>query len=428
MKLNKKLLSISLVLLLLSTLAIAGEKSLDELIEVALENSVDIQSSKANIEAKSAGIDYASAGYLPQASVQGELAGYDIEVDRDVVVGANASINQLLYDFGGTTSDINAAKSAYDSSLKQLASTTNAVVISVKKAYYNILNSNQLINVAKEAVKIDELQLEQAKEYFKAGVRTRIDVTNAELQVSNSKLDLLKSEFGLESATTALITILGVNLENNFSVKKDNTDITSLAKTIVPETSKTNDLVKKGLEKRAEITLYKANIDLSQAQVTSARSGYYPTILLNAAYNEKNTNLATLDNRQMSAGVYIKWDIFSGFSTEAKVKESLANLIKSKVDLREIELQITQEITDAYLELKKSEDSTKMQLLSVELATQNLSLAQQRYKAGLSDMVELNDAKLNYTKSKSDLVNTYYSYLLAVANLEYATGGEKITK
>ncbi len=124
----------------------------------------------------------------------------------------------------------------------------------------------------------------------------------------------------------------------------------------------------------------------------------------------------------MSAGVYIKWDIFSGFSTEAKVKENLAKLTKAKVDLRDIELKITEEIIDAYLEVKKSEDSTKMQLLSVDLSTQNLSLAQQRYKAGLSDMVELNDAKLGYTKSKGDLVNTYYDYQVAIANLDYVTG------
>ncbi len=425
MKFNKKFLAFSLVLSILSVGAVADiktEKNLDELINIALQNSVEIQASKADMEAKDASIDYASSSYLPQVFVQGELAKYDIEVDRDTVVGTTAKVDQLLYDFGGTSSNIGAAKSAYDASLKQLDSTSNFVVISVKKAYYNILNKNQLINVAKEAVKIDELQLEQSKEYFKAGVRTRIDVTNAQLQLSNSKLDLLKAEFGLESANTALISILGVNLEKNFSVKKDDTNIVSLAKTIVPIMSKTDDLIKSGLENRAEIALYKANIDVSQSKLEAVQSEYYPKIILNASYNDKNTDLVSLDNRQMSAGVYIKWDIFSGFSSEAKVKENLAKLRKSKIDLREVKLKITEEITDAYLEVKKSEDSTKMQILSVDLATQKLSLAQQRYKAGLSDMVELNDAKLGYTKSKGDLVNTYYSYLLSIANLEYMIG------
>lgn len=422
MKINK----VFLILSLSSVLALAGVKSLNELIDIALENSVDIHVAKANIEAKDAGVDYATSGYLPQVSVQGELAQYDlksdISQDSDSVIGATASVDQLIYDFGGTSSDIGAAQSAYDASLKQLDSAVDKVVISVKKAYYDILNKNQLINVAHEAVKIDELQLEQANEYFKAGVRTRIDVTNAQLQLSNSKLDLLKTEFGLESANTALISILGVKLEKDFSVKKDNTDISALAKKIVPMNKNSDELVELGLKNRAEIALYKANIELSQSKVTSARSEYYPKIFLNASYDEKDTDLASLDNRQMSAGVYIKWDIFSGFSSEAKEKENLALLTKSKVDLRDIKLKITEEIIDAYLEVKKSEDSTKMQLLSVDLATQNLSLAQQRYQAGLSDMIELNDAKLGYTKSKADLVNTYYGYLVAVANLDYVTG------
>jgi outer membrane protein TolC len=418
MRLNK----IFLTLLLVSVLALANEKSLSELVDIALKNNVDIQVAKADIEAKDAGVDYATSGYLPQVSIQGVIAQEDNRVENDSVLGATASVDQLIYDFGGTSSSIGSAKSAYDASLKQLDSTTNAVVISVKKAYYDILNKNQLINVAEEAVKIDELQLEQASEYFKAGVRTRIDVTNAQLQLSNSKLDLLKSEFALESANTSLISILGINLEKDFSVKKDDTDVTMLAEVIVPMQNSTGELVKQGLENRAEIAVYKANIDLSQSQVKLAQSEYYPKILLNAAYNERESDSFTLDSRQMSAGVYIKWDIFSGFSSEAKVKENLAKLTSSKVDLRDVELKITQEITDAYLEVKKSEDSTKMQLLSVDLATQNLSLAQQRYKAGLSDMVELNDAKLGYTQSKGDLVNTYYGYLVAIANLDYVTG------
>ena len=294
MKLNKIFLTLSL----LGVVAVANvnsEKSLAELINIALVNSVDIQVAKADIEAKDAGIDYATAGYLPQVSIQGELAQYDLKSslsqDSDSVIGATASVNQLLYDFGGTSSNIGAAKSAYDASLKQLDSTSNSVVIAVKKAYYNILNQNQLINVAREAVKIDELQLEQASEYFKAGVRTRIDITNAQLQLSNSKLDLLKTEFGLESANTSLITILGVKLEKSFSVKKEDIDISTLAKAIVPMQKGSDELVRLGLENRAEIALYKANINLSQSKVKLAQSEFYPKILLNAAYNEKKIQI-----------------------------------------------------------------------------------------------------------------------------------------
>ena len=416
---------ILLLIIALHVTLFANPKNLDDLIGIALKNNIDIQIANANIEAKKAALDYESASYLPQVSVEGELAQYyiknDTYKDDDQVIGGKASIDQLIYDFGGTSSKISAAQSDYNASVKQLDSSTELVIINVKEAYYKILNKSQLINVSSEAVKIDELQLDQASEYFKAGVRTRIDVTNAQLQLSNSKLDLLKGEFALESEITNLISILGIKLEKNFSVQKDGTDIVSLAKQIVPMNEDKDKLTEKALKDRSEIALYKANVSVAQAAVSAARSGYYPKIFLNATYNEKSTDLISLNNRQISGGVYVKWDIFTGFSSEAKVKEYLAKLTRSKADLRDVQLQITQEVINAYLEVKKSEDSTKMQLLSVDLATQNLSLAQQRYQAGLSDMIELNDAKLGYTKSKGDLVDTYYGYLLSIAKLNYVT-------
>ena len=403
-----------------------NEKSLKELIQIALQHNATIAIAQSQVDAKDAGVAFAKAGYLPQLSIQGEAANYDMKMasinDRDSVLGANATLSQLLYDFGSTSGKIDASKSAYEASIKQLEATIDGVVINVKKAYYAILNQKQLVNVASEAVSIDALQLEQAKEYFKAGVRTKIDVTNAELQLSNAKLELLKAEFDLESAHTALISLLGMSPSPAISIAEDRTDITELVKQIEKNNDTLESLVYSGLDKRAEISVYKANIALAQAYLDSAHADHYPKILLNASVDDKKSDLLSIDGRQSHIGVYIKWELFSGFSKEAKVKENLANLQGSKADLRNTELKIKQEISDAYLNLKRSEDSAKMQLLSVDLATQNLFLARQRNQAGLSDMLELNDAKLQYTKSKSALVNAYYAYRIAVANLAYLTG------
>jgi len=411
---------------LLNVQASETSKSLKELIEIALQNNTTIAVAKSRVDAKDAGIAFAKAGYLPQIALQGQAASYDMNTpsvnERDSAMGASATFSQLLYDFGGTSDKIAASKSAYSASLKQLDATIESVIIGVKKAYYTILNQQQLLGVAKEAVSIDTLQLEQATEYFKAGVRTKIDVTNAQLQLSNSQLELLKAEFSLESAYTALISLLGVSLDKNVSIHNAHEDITARIRMIEKRRDSLENMIGMGLEKRPEIEVSRANIELAQASLSSAHADHYPKILLNATYDDTKSDILALDGRQAHVGVYIKWELFSGFSKEAKVKESLANLQASKSELKTLELQIKQEISDAYLNLKRNEDSAKMQLLSVDLATQNLSLSRQRYQAGLSDMIELNDAKLQYTKSKSTLVNAYYSYEIAVAHLEYLTG------
>ena len=114
--------------------------------------------------------------------------------------------------------------------------------------------------------------------------------------------------------------------------------------------------------------------------------------------------------------------MFSGQSTKANIKNNIAVLQDVQSQLKQQELTIMQEVTDAYFSLKENEESIKISSLNVELSIYNIDLAKQRYKAGLNDLVEFNDAKLEYTKAKSNLVNTYYNYLISQANLEYASG------
>ncbi|OUR72692.1 hypothetical protein A9Q76_03450, partial [Arcobacter sp. 31_11_sub10_T18] len=178
--------------------------SLNDLVQMALENNHKIDSSKYKEEAKKANIDLSKAGYLPTLSLTGELAAYDIKTKtsntNDPVNSVTLNASQLLYDFGKTKASVDSSKQTYDASLSETHALKNSILLSVKQSYYNILNQHQLILVAKESVKIDSLQLEQAQEYLNAGVRTRIDVTNAQLQLSTSKLDLVKATYKLKSA------------------------------------------------------------------------------------------------------------------------------------------------------------------------------------------------------------------------------------
>jgi len=402
--------------------------SLDDLVQIALENNHKIDSSKYKEEAKKANIDLNKAGYLPTVSLTGELAAYDIKTKtsntNDPVNSLTFNASQLLYDFGKTKATVDSSKQTYDASLSETDALKNSILLSVKQSYYNILNQHQLILVAKESVKIDSLQLEQAQEYLNAGVRTRIDVTNAQLQLSTSKLDLVKATYKLKSAKTQLITILGVNINDSLTVRKEVDDIVDLVKYITFKPLELNSLIDDGVKNRPETAMYQAKIKSQKSKIRNVKKEYLPDLDFDASYADKNSNNVSLESEQWTAGVYLKWTLFSGQSTKANVKNNLAVLQDVKSQLKQQELTIMQEVTDAYFSLKENEESIKISSLNLELSIANLDLAQQRYKAGLNDLVEFNDAKLEYTKAKSNLVNTYYNYLISHANLEYASGAK----
>jgi len=422
------LLCITSILMLNANEAITSNKvlSLNDLVQIALKNNHKIDSSKYKEEAKKANIDLSKVGYLPTLNLTGELAAYDIKTKtsntNDPVNSVTLNASQLLYDFGKTKASVDSSKQTYDASISETDALKNSILLSVKQSYYNILNQHQLILVAKESVKIDSLQLEQAQEYLNAGVRTRIDVTNAQLQLSTSKLDLVKATYKLKSAKTQLITILGVNINDSLSVEKEVDNIVDLVKYIKFKPLELNSLIDDGVKNRPETTMYQAKIKSQKSKIRNVKKEYLPDLDFDASYADKNSNNVSLESQQWTAGVYLKWTLFSGQSTKANIKNNIAVLQDVRSQLKQQELTIMQEVTDAYFSLKENEESIKISSLNLELSIANLDLAQQRYKAGLNDLVEFNDAKLEYTKAKSNLVNTYYNYLISHANLEYASG------
>ena len=116
------------------------------------------------------------------------------------------------------------------------------------------------------------------------------------------------------------------------------------------------------------------------------------------------------------------WEFFSGFETDGKVAEASARLREVNAALREFDLSITQDVTDSYLRADENREGVNIADQTLSLAKENLELADGRYKAGIGDLLEFNDAVLLLTENQSSLVVTYYNYLTELARLERAIG------
>ena len=421
-----KLLSLFITFTLCSNLY-AQELSLKELIDIALKNNTNIEINKNQKTIKEQELKNAKSTYLPQISLNANTGSYDIKsngINQDGKANSlTLNANQLIYDFGKTTSQIKASKYNLEASKNDISSSIQNTILQVKEAYFDILNKYEQIAVAIESIKLDELQLSQAKEYFKAGVRTQIDVTNAQLKLSNSKLTLLQDQYNLKTSKAKLISILGTTFDTNFELKRDKKSILELSKNETLKFVNLDSLIKMGLKNREELKKYNSLIKSNKEDIKNVQAQYYPRIDLSASYTDQNSNdIASLDTEQSTIILGLKWNLFTGDSTRAQKQIAITKLKNTNKQFEQEKLEITQEITTAHLNLRQSYESIDISLLNLELATKNLDLATQRYQAGLNDLLELNDAKLEYTQSKTNLVNTYYSYLTNFARLEYALG------
>ena len=402
------------------------ELGLDDFIELALLNNPGITTARNQVWAAEGIKTQAFSGYLPHLTATGEAGRTHINgllpTDEDNVYSGGLSARQLIYDFGKTTGLIAASRHETEAAIAFLNSIGSDIVNQVKAAYYDVLAKHYLIMVANDQVSSYTMHYNRALEYYKAGIKSKIDVTNAHVELSKSNLLLLQSQFALKSSKVALHRVVGLAPANGkYNIQMDDTDPTDFPNLLSPIPGSLKDLLEKAKLQRPDIAVAQKKIDAARSTLNVAKSGYWPDIDARSSYNGYDTEIAGL-NDQWHVGIGLAWEFFSGFRTNGEVTEAKSNLRSSRAHLREAELNSIQEVTDSFHLAEEKRDSVFLADKITRLAKENLELADERYKTGLGDVIEFNDAQIRFTVAKSNLVTTYFDYQTALADLERAIG------
>ena len=188
--------------------------NLDEIVKIAQQHNPQIEIARQQC-LQSSGIHIqAVSGYLPHLGVGGSVARQHIDNlepdDTENVNLASVNASQLIYDFGNTGGAIESSRMSLKAFDDNLYRVRQDVVLAGKQAFYDVLAKKRLIEVEAQAVKDYEQQLYRAEKYFDAGVRTKIDVTNAGVKLSESKLALLQARSNYKTARVRLEQVLGL--------------------------------------------------------------------------------------------------------------------------------------------------------------------------------------------------------------------------
>jgi outer membrane protein len=400
--------------------------SLDELVQIALLHNPQLDAAVQQKNQSEGLLVQARSAYLPQLNINGQFSRAGVDdlqpVDEDNVVHGSANLSQLIYDFGGAGGAVDAGLANLEASSANLEQVAQRIVLLVRQAYYNVLEKKHLIRVAQQAVGNYEKHLERAREFFKAGVRTRIDVVNAEVELSSARLRLLRSQYDLRSARVELERILGLAPnKGSYDLAPVLDSLDRIIDTMPTLPGPLQQLLARASEQRQDIRRQKAFVKTAEAVIRQADSGYWPFIAATAGLNQYDTDLSVFQD-QWNIGIGLTWELFSGFRTRGEVAEAKALYRENLYRLQELELLVTQEVTDSLIRADENRESVLLNMETVRLATENLELASERYKAGLNDMIEYNDAQLRFTTSQGNLVASYFAYLASLARIDFVIG------
>ena len=407
--------------------------TVDELIVKSLESSPNLQISQANYDASRSRYDSAFSGYLPtldlhasagKAGMTDTFGGTGDMIDDNLILG-KLSASQIIYDFGKTGGNVDSFK--YDSNSYSM---DNIQAISdkkrdVKEAYYNVLNALALIGVQKENIKLNEAQLYRSQKYFEAGIRTKIDVSDAKVTLIQAKLDLNKAEYNLKLSYAALDEVVGFSdIDYKYSVYSQELDLGSLYASLKRYELNLKSAIEHAYKNRAVLKSQREKINSSIAQSDEVTSEYYPSLYFAADYTKQSveTFKQFTPEDQWQATLNLDWNIYKGGSTNAKAEEKQININISNTTLIEKKLSIKKVTTQAYINVYKSSDSVELSQSLVQVSAEKFDQASKRYEHGLSDYIELQQARQGYIDAKASLIVDYYDYYIAIAYLDNAIG------
>mgnify|MGYP002771394574 FL=1 len=397
------------------------DMTLDKCIELALGNNPQINAAFHDILASDARIKQVWANYFPQLSWQ---TGYTKikQLQLSDALGRNLTFNyyilgqvtlqQMLYDFGVTQNQATIKRLDYEAYKTTLSATINDVIYQTKDAYFNLLFAFENRRVAEDTVKKFEMFYNQAKAFYEIGMNPKVDVTIAEVNLSNAKLQLIQADNAVNLAVAKLNNVMGVPFIDKYNVqerlKYQPVDVTF------------NKSVEIARDARPELKLAELKVESANQTMKLVKKSYFPTLSVEGQYQRGGKSWNS--NYGYNIGGYLNFPTINGMLIKNEIKEARYLYDKEIANAKNTQNSIYLEIQNAYLTLEEKKNQMPVAILGVKQAKENYELSYGRYRVGEASPTELKDAQINYQQAQLTYYKALYQYNSSKAALEKAIG------
>lgn len=401
-----------------------GEVSLVDCIKLAITHHPAIMSAISNAEIYKTMVGQAWSNYFPTLSAGVSYSRNDtlmtmsssyarmMSQKYNMYYMPTISANLLLFDFGKTKSNADMATRTYESSRYDAETSIELVIYNVKVAYYNLVFAEIQKKVYEDTVKDFELQYKQAKAQYNIGRKAKIDVTTAEYNLGNAKVNLIKAKNTLELAAAELANAVGIpELEN--VVLKD--QLNSKAYDV-----NFTDLLKTAQASRPALLSAKKLMDAAELNIRSAKRAFTPDLSAFGSYNQGGRQIDSDYGYQF--GVQLNYNAINLMLLKKQVDQAKAEYKKAVADYEQQRQNVYLEVKSAYINLLNSHDSISVSKLALQQAKERQYQAFRRYQVGLGDAIEFKDAENSYLNAQLDYYSNLLSYNINAAELERVIG------
>jgi outer membrane protein len=309
---------------------------------------------------------------------------------------ASATVSQLIYNFNHTRELVRQAQAQERAAGQNLTATQQDVVQQVKQAFYQYVQSQQLVAVNQQNVANRQSQLALVNARFRVGLGQASDVANAQTALSEAVQNLTQAQNNHSVAQVTLAQLIGIDPRT--PIEPAESGERPLASNDV------NGFVQAALRQRPEVLRERATVQANQHALKAARTFNAPALTADLSFNGLGPEFFP-QNQALTVGVALQFDPFDGGLTAGLKNQARGNLATAQAQLVSDQIGVASEVSQDYLNVRSAEQRVTAAGTEVINAQEGVRIATGRYQAGIGQFQDVLTAQQALYTALSDQVN-----------------------
>jgi len=332
--------------------------------------------------------------------------------------GQGLTLSQLITDLGRTPNLVASSRFNAQASEQNFQATRYDVLLQVNRSYVDVLHAQSLVRVAEETVAARQLLFDQVNSLAKANLKSQLDVSFADVNVSEAKLLLLRAQESVQGAYAELSRALGSDQVVNYQLVDEPLPPSPPAKA--------DDLIAQAVTNRPELASLRYSREAAYKFAEAEKDLARPNVSLIgvAGYIPEIAQLASqpIPSEYAGAAVNVQIPVFNGHLFSARREAARYRALEADQNFRNQQERIARDVRVAWASALTAFQRIDVTAQFLRQASLALDLAQGRYNLGLSSIVELTQAQLNLTQAEIENLSAKYDYQSQYAALQYSIG------
>ncbi len=308
----------------------------------------------------------------------------------------------------------------------------NDICVQVAQAYVQILYDMEICDVARRQITIDSLQVHRLQVMLDNGKASQAELSQQLATLAQSRLTATQADNQLQLDILALTQLLELPSPEGFTIVRP--ELSSFLSPLSSQQISPDLIYQEALTARPEVAAEQLRLQGTENSIKIAQSALYPSLSFSAGlgtnyyktsgFEADGFGTQLKNNFSQYLGLNLQIPIFNRFSTRNNIRSARIDRETQELQLDNVKKTLYKEIQQVYYNAIAAQEKWKSSEQAMLAAQDAFTLMQAKYENGKANLTEFNEAKMNYLKSESNLVQAQYEYIYQSRLLDFYRGRE----